>query len=86
VSSAVTNKYFKLNGEGLIYCLIKDFNLAPGEYLVTLYLGLRTGETLDCLNHVVHITVAGGDYFGTGHPGFPEHCRVLKRSDWSISE
>ena len=68
--------------KGKITCTIDDFNLAAGDYHVTLYLGIKGGETLDCLNNVTVISVAGGDYFGTGHPGFPLHCKTLTRSSW----
>ncbi len=68
--------------KGKITCVVEDLNLAAGDYYVTLYLGIKGGETLDCLNNVTAISVAGGDYFGTGHPGFPLHCKTLTRSSW----
>jgi lipopolysaccharide transport system ATP-binding protein len=67
---------------GKIACEIDDFNLVAGDYHVTLYLGVKGGETLDCLSNVSVVSVVGGDYFGTGHPGFPLHCKTLTRSRW----
>jgi len=68
--------------KGKITCSIEDFNLAAGDYYITLYLGEKGGETWDCLNNVTAVSVVGGDYFGTGHPGFPLHCKTLTRSRW----
>jgi lipopolysaccharide transport system ATP-binding protein len=70
---------------GRMSCVIRDFNLAPGEYTVTLFVGRLGGEVLDCLLDTVGISVVGGDYFGTGHPGLPEHCSTLTRATWSWS-
>jgi len=71
-------------GRGEVGCRVRDVNLAPGEYTVTLYIGRAGGETLDCLKDVVRLSVIGGDYFGTGHPGLPEHCSTLTRSTWRV--
>jgi lipopolysaccharide transport system ATP-binding protein len=84
VSSLFTQERLVVGtGAGAIECRVSDFSLAPGDYTLTLYLGRRNGETLDCLNHVLSVTVGGGDYFGSGHPGLPEHCRTLTRAAWS---
>jgi len=86
-SSIMTNKCFNLaKKRGQVICSINDFNLAPGDYLLTLYLGRRSGDALDCLKDILRITVVGGDYFGSGHPGLPEFCRTLTRSDWVVPE
>jgi lipopolysaccharide transport system ATP-binding protein len=82
-SDYVHGEMLSCHKTGNFSCAIDDFNLAAGDYYLTLYLGNRDGETFDCLNNVVAITVAGGDYFGTGHPGYPSHCKTLTRSTWS---
>ena len=83
VSSLFTDERVVIDGAcGRCECAVEDFNLAPGEYTLSLYLGRRNGETLDCLRHAVTVTVSGGDYFGSGHPGLPEHCRSLTRARW----
>ena len=85
VSSDFEDKYLILQeSTGEIYCLIRDFNLAPGNYTLTIFLGRIEGEVFDCLNNVSQIIVAGGNYFGTGHPGLPDHCKILKRSFWRV--
>ena len=70
---------------GQIMCQLKEFNLAPGDYKVTVFLGSLGGEVFDCLNDAVQVMVVGGDYFGSGHPGLPEQCKTLTRSDWSTN-
>ena len=85
VSSAFSGDPLPLSADGgRIVCRVDDLNLAGGTYSLTLYLGNRNGETYDCLNDVEKIAVLGGDYFGTGHPGSPEQCHTLTRSNWSV--
>jgi lipopolysaccharide transport system ATP-binding protein len=85
VSSAFSKQFLSLSaGGGQIVCRVTDLNLAAGTYSVTLFLGHRNGEVFDCLNDVRTIDVVGGDYFGTGHPGYPAQCKTLTRSTWSV--
>ena len=84
VSSDFVDKYFEITVQrNRIRCRIVELGLASGAYTITLFLGRRGGETLDCLNDVARITVAGGDFFGTGHPGLPDHCRTLSHAEWT---
>jgi lipopolysaccharide transport system ATP-binding protein len=85
VSSLFSQQFLRVSGQGQIVCRIQDLNVVTGTYSVTLYIGDRGGETYDCLNDVMTVDVLGGDYFGTGHPGLPEHCKTLTRSDWSVA-
>jgi len=83
VSSDHSDQYVTLSGKGgQLVCRIRDFNLVSGSYSITLFLGHKSGEVFDCLNDAQIIEVIGGDYFGTGHPGHPAHCKILLRSDW----
>jgi lipopolysaccharide transport system ATP-binding protein len=84
-SSDFSQTYLNLRGEGEIVCRIRDLNLVAGTYTVTLYLGHRNGDTFDCLNDVQTVDVLGGDFFGTGHPGYPHACKTLTRSRWSAA-
>jgi len=84
VSSDFAGQYFTLQGDtGSISGSIRDLNLAPGDYSITLFLGRASGETLDCMNDVARISVIGGDFFGSSHPGLPEQCSTLTRSNWT---
>jgi lipopolysaccharide transport system ATP-binding protein len=86
VSSVFNRQYARVTtATGVIECRVADFNLAPGNYVLTIYLGRSGSETFDCLKSVLSVTVAGGDYFATGHPGLPLHCRTLTRCDWTMN-
>jgi lipopolysaccharide transport system ATP-binding protein len=67
---------------GRIECSIKDLNLAIGTYNITLYIADGTTEVLDWIEHAVHISVEGGDYYGTGSFGMPDLCKTLTRAAW----
>jgi lipopolysaccharide transport system ATP-binding protein len=85
INSSTINSSMRIEKNmGIVQCHIKDLNLAAGDYSITLYLGQVNRHTFDCLNNLINISVTGGDFFGSGHPGFPEQCKVLKRSDWII--
>ena len=68
-----------------IGCTVRDLNLAAGSYSITLFLSRGEHDVLDCIHDAAMLTVAGGDYFGTGSPGLPDHCRTLTRVGWQIS-
>ncbi|HYO79229.1 MAG TPA: ABC transporter ATP-binding protein, partial [Thermoanaerobaculia bacterium] len=83
--STFTNDSFTIEGDSAtVSCTVRDLNLAAGEYSVTLFVG-KGYDALDCIHHATMITVAGGDYFGTGSGGLPEHCRTLTRAEWSVA-
>jgi lipopolysaccharide transport system ATP-binding protein len=86
VASDQPQQFLTLSGKGgQVICRLRDFNLVSGRYSITLFLGHRTGEAVDCLNDAQTIEVVGGDFFGTGHPGYPAHCKTLFRSNWSAT-
>jgi len=31
------------------------------------------------------VAVDGGDFFGTGSPGLPNHCKFLVKAEWSTA-
>ena len=79
VASELTSDYALVTDQaGAIECRFEDFNLAYGDYSLTVYLGRPGAETFDYLERVLTVTVAGGDYFGSGHPGLPLHCMQLR--------
>jgi lipopolysaccharide transport system ATP-binding protein len=85
VSSEFTSEGIFLDCTGgVVECVIKDLNLAQRDYTLTLFLGSATAGGIDCLNDCVRVSVIGGDFFGTGHPGFPEQCSTLTRSTWTV--
>ncbi|HEX8170309.1 MAG TPA: ABC transporter ATP-binding protein [Thermoanaerobaculia bacterium] len=63
---------------------VRDLALAAGDYSVTLFVSHGTRDVLDLVHNARIITVAGGDFFGTGSSGLPESCRTLTRADWKV--
>ena len=55
----------------------KRLPIAFGKYRLGLYLGKDGYGTLDYIEHAANVTVMQGDFFGTGHPGHPIHCKNL---------
>ncbi|HEY0004456.1 MAG TPA: Wzt carbohydrate-binding domain-containing protein, partial [Pyrinomonadaceae bacterium] len=83
VRSNFTNENLSISSRtGRIECHIEDFNLAIGSYHTILYLSYGESEILDWITNATSLVVGGGDYFGTGHPGLPTHCKVLTRAQW----
>ncbi len=68
-----------------IRCSVRDLNLAAGSYSVTLFFSHGEHDVLDCIHDAASLTVAGGDYFGTGSPGLPDQCKTLTRVEWQAS-
>ena len=79
------DSFFVAADEISIGCTIRDLNLAAGTYSITLFLSHGEHDVLDCIHDAAMLTVAGGDYFGTGSPGLPDHCRTLTRVEWRTS-
>lgn len=86
VASEFTSDYATVSGEsGAIECRFDDFNLASGDYTLNVFFGRPGGETYDLMRNVLTVSVAGGDFFGSGHSGLPEHCRTLTRCTWDMN-
>jgi lipopolysaccharide transport system ATP-binding protein len=81
-----TNSNLTVNKDkGFICCNIKNLPLANSLYRVSIYLSHGDHETLDFIEDAAFITVEGGDFFGTGNPGLPSHCKTLLKADWTTS-
>lgn len=83
IRSSFTNSVLTINpDEGYILCGLKNLPLANSLYRVSIYLSQADKETLDFIEDAASVTVDGGDFFGTGHPGLPSHCKILVMSQW----
>ncbi len=81
-----TNQHFTLNSEqGCILCRINNLPLVYGLYRVSIYISQADRETLDYIEDAAVVAVDGGDFFGTGNPGLPNHCKYLVKADWSTT-
>ena len=56
---------------------IEKLPLAPGRYRVSLYLGKDAGDFYEFVENAANIQITEGDFFGTGHPGYPNLCKIL---------
>jgi lipopolysaccharide transport system ATP-binding protein len=70
-------------GRGVVFCGVRNFPLATGQYRCSIFISHADRETLDLLTDAALLTVDGGDFFGTGCIGLPSHCKVLVKSFWS---
>lgn len=84
--SNFTNSNLTLNSEkGYIICSVKNLPLANSFYRVSIYLSCADHEMLDWIEDAASVNVDGGDFFGTGNPGLPSHCKILTKASWSTS-
>lgn len=78
-----TNNNVTINlGTGSIICHVKNLPLANSLYRISLWLSEGDRETLDFVEDAAMVMVEGGDFFGTGNPGLPSHCKTLVKADW----
>ena len=81
-----TNQNFTINSQqGYILCSIKNLPLVYGLYRVSIYISHADRETLDYIEDAAVVAVDGGDFFGTGNPGLPNHCKYLLKADWATT-
>jgi hypothetical protein len=52
---------------------------------MSIYAGIA-GEMLDGVHRAFEMTVAGGDFYGSGRQPHPDHRTVLVPHEWSVSE
>lgn len=84
--SNFTNSLLTLNpGEGQIFCKIDNLPLANSIYRSSIYLSHADNEMLDWIEDAATVTVDGGDFFGTGNPGLPSHCKILSKAQWQTN-
>jgi len=68
---------------GAFVCDIPNLPLAPGNYSVNAFVGIRE-VPCDSVEDALVVTVEAGDFFGTGHQGMPGVCRVLTKCAWAL--
>lgn len=82
--SNFSNSHLNIDADkGYLICGLKTLPLANSLYRVSIYLSHADSEMLDWIEDAGAITVDGGDFFGTGNPGLPSHCKILTKSQWS---
>ena len=69
--------------EGKILCKVENLPLVNGIYSFSIFISYVDAEILDYIEHAAFINVEGGDFFGTGSNGLPNHCKILYYAEWS---
>jgi lipopolysaccharide transport system ATP-binding protein len=70
---------------GEVRCQIPRFPLPAGQFLVTLWSGIGD-QPLDWVQRALELTVAQGDFYGTGRELPDSHRSVLVEQRWTVSE
>jgi lipopolysaccharide transport system ATP-binding protein len=66
-------------------CRLHKCPLPAGQYFMSIYADIA-GELLDGVHRAFEMTVAGGDFYGSGRQPHPDHRTVLVPHEWSVSE
>ena len=74
-----------LSGDGVIRCIVKNLPLAMGMYRFSIFLSHMDAEILDYIEDAASLNVDGGDFFGTGSKGEPNHCKLLMKAQWTCT-
>jgi lipopolysaccharide transport system ATP-binding protein len=86
LESDVASALSHLPASGEIRCSIPRLPLPAGRYVVNVS-AARGSEMLDWIQHATELTVAEGDFYGTGRrPASDSHRTVLVEQSWSVSE
>ncbi len=73
--------FSNLPREGVLECHIDRLPLLPGDYMVNLFVTVR-GEIADWVLDAARLSVAEGDFFGTGRLPPPGYGSVVVAHDW----
>nr|WP_275993734.1 ABC transporter ATP-binding protein [Argonema antarcticum] len=81
-----TNSNLELKADrGQIVCRIKNLPLTNGLYRFSIFISDADREILDYIEDAASVSIEAGDFFGTGSPGLPSHCKILAKAEWSTS-
>jgi lipopolysaccharide transport system ATP-binding protein len=70
--------------QGEISCTIRHFPLVEGRYEVVACLE-DASEVADLVEPLGYLEVEKGDFFGTGHSGYPQYGLVLVDGEWALN-
>jgi lipopolysaccharide transport system ATP-binding protein len=69
---------------GEIRCVISRWPLPAGQYFISIWAD-RAGSMLDSVHRAYDMTVAGGDFYGSGREPNSGHRTVLVDQRWSLT-
>jgi lipopolysaccharide transport system ATP-binding protein len=85
LSSETSGAVFRdMPPRGQARCRIHNCPLPAGQYFASIWSDLA-GEMLDGVHRAFEMTVAGGDFYGSGRQPHPDHRTVLVPHDWTVS-
>lgn len=82
-AETVTGRFRDIPGSGHVRCRLPRCPLPAGQYMISLWCD-SNGELLDGIHRATDMTVAGGDFFGSGRHPRPDHRTVLVDQIWSL--
>jgi lipopolysaccharide transport system ATP-binding protein len=83
-SEATGSQFENLPAAGQIRCSLSRFPLPPAQYFIHIW-AESGGVRLDEVHSVMTLTVAGGDFYGTGRIPKAENRTVLVDNGWSVA-
>ena len=85
LQSDASTRYESLPPEGEIVCRLDRLPLPAGTYTINLFSSIG-GEIADWIQRAAQLTVAEGDFFGTGRTLAESHQTVLVDQEWRTGE
>jgi hypothetical protein len=83
--SEVAGTLFReVEGHGEIRCRLPRMPLPAGRYWINLFAG-SGAEVLDWVQRAADMTVAEGDFFGTGQRQLESHQAVMVDQEWALA-
>jgi lipopolysaccharide transport system ATP-binding protein len=83
--SEITGDLFtELPAKGEARCRVPRCPIPPGQYLLSVWAGTG-GEPLDWVQRAAELTVAQGDFYGTGREIPSSHRSVLVDHAWTVT-
>jgi lipopolysaccharide transport system ATP-binding protein len=70
---------------GQVRCRLHKCPLPAGQYFISIWAEM-TGELLDGVHRAFDMTVAGGDFYGSGRQPRADHRTVLVPHEWSVTD
>ena len=84
LNSYIIQKPIELQAKhGIIQCYMKKCPLMAGEYTLQYKLFDEIGNLLDQVDDAAFVTVAAGDYYGSGRRPASDRCSVLVDYDFA---
>jgi lipopolysaccharide transport system ATP-binding protein len=84
-SDVASDPLLTLPGRGEVLCSVPRLPLPAGRYTINLFAAAGP-ERLDWVRHAADVTVAEGDFFGSGQQPSPGHPAILVDHTWAVTD